>query len=141
MWATDFSELPFTLGSAATSSSTLRSTERNAMQTQTLVKHLDEPVSKHSSKHVCVCETASLKASSTPGLWFHIPVDLNSWLPHPVLGPALFSSVKATAADLRGHCIYRTCVAGAPLGGISHSERQTRKCSGPSNAIYSVKRI
>lgn len=70
---------------------------------------------------------ASLKASSTPGLWFHIPVDLNPGLRCPVLGSALFSSVKAMAADLRGHCIYSACVAEAPLGGIYPFEKQSLK--------------
>lgn len=31
------------------------------------------------------------------------------------------------AADLRGHCIYSTCVAEAPLGGIYPFEKQSLK--------------
>lgn len=81
---------------------------------------------------------ASLKASSTPGLWFHIPVDLNPGLRCPVLGSALYSSVKAMAADLRGHCIYSACVAEAPLGGILYILLKSKALKVPPQIISST---
>ena len=42
------------------------------------------------------------------------------------------------AADLRGHCIYSTRVAGAPPCGISRYERAKRERSCPRNVIYSI---
>lgn len=86
-----------------TTSSTSWPTERIAVRT--LIKPIAiEPDGKHSSEHVVWWLVFMLARLLVYGFTF-----LLTWTEgycYPLLGPALFSSEKAMAANLRGHCIY-----------------------------------